>query len=466
MSNMKDNEIKIKRKINKIDVTTDNLTGRGGLALFVKYLSAVEIYPLLIELFGSLRKNKKGLAVWNIFKQIFCWLYDGTSRHMRYFDQLKQDRGYAGVLENSDEEMLSSHQVKRFFKSFSWLCGGKFRKLLKRLFIWRLKIEKPQEIQLTIDTMVMDNNEAEKRHGVEPTYKKRKGFQPIQIIWKSKIVDGIFRGGKKHSNYGHTVVNMVTDLVKLIRREYSAEVTIILRLDSGFLDEKNLRAFDKLGIGFICTGKMYAGVKDYVSTVSEEQWSRYDNGHQEWDYLEFGNRCDKWKRFYRAFYTRPFYEGQQRLLDFARPDNVILTNIGVNSEVLVHCSAQRQRELLNAQWIIASHHQRGADELPHRGLKDFGFEELPFKRFPANTALYYCMLISFFLFETFKEDVLVEVIPIGSYATTVRRKALDFAAKIVATGGQIILKVTKAVMDNLRFDTLWQRCQNAPPIMT
>ena len=65
-----------------------------------------------------------------------------------------------------------------------------------------------------------------------------------------------------------------------------------------------------------------------------------------------------------------------------------------------------------------------------------------------------------------KEDVLVEVIPIGSYATTVRRKALDFAAKIVATGGQIILKVTKAVMDNLRFDTLWQRCQNAPPIMT
>jgi hypothetical protein len=39
------------------------------------------------------------------------------------------------------------------------------------------------------------------------------------------------------------------------------------------------------------------------------------------------------------------------------------------------------------------------------------------------------MLISFFLFETYKEDVLKEVIPIGSYATTVRRKVLDFAAK-------------------------------------
>lgn len=50
--------------------------------------------------------------------------------------------------------------------------------------------------------------------------------------------------------------------------------------------------------------------------------------------------------------------------------------------------------------------------------------------------------------------------PVGSYATTVRRKTLDFAAKIIDTGRQLILKVTKAVMDNLRFDVLWERCQN------
>ncbi len=55
---------------------------------------------------------------------------------------------------------------------------------------------------------------------------------------------------------------------------------------------------------------------------------------------------------------------------------------------------------------------------------------------------------------------------ISSYATTVRRKALDFTAKIVKTGGEIILKVTKAVMDNLRFETLWQRCQSPIPIIT
>ena len=463
---MKKNVFKSKCKINEIGVTNDTLTGRGGMALFVKYLGSVDIYSILEGSFGSVRKNKKGLPVWNIFKQIFCWFYDGTSRHLNSFDQLRRDEGYASVIENCHEEMVSSHQIKRFYKSFSWVCGGPFRKILRKMFIWRLRLEKPDVIDLTLDTMVMDNDEAQKRYGVQPTYKKVKGFQPLQAIWNGKIVDAIFRGGKKHSNYGNSVVNMMRDLVRVIRKEYREAVTIIIRLDSGFFDEKILRECDELGIGFICTGKMYKGVKEYVGVQSDDQWEVYSNRNQDWQYLEFGYRCESWEKFYRAIYTRLSCEGEQRLLDFARPDNVILTNIGVNPKVLVNCGTKgEERRLANTETIIESHHMRGADELPHRGLKDFGFEELPFKRFVPNSVVYYCMLISFFLFETFKEDVLEEVLPIGSYATTVRRKALDFAAKIIGTGRQLILKVTQAVMDNLRFDVLWLRSQTPIPII-
>jgi hypothetical protein len=126
---------------------------------------------------------------------------------------------------------------------------------------------------------------------------------------------------------------------------------------------------------------------------------------------------------------------------------------------------QIRKELTRVESIIYSHNQRGADELPHRGLKDFGFEELPFKRFSPNTAFFYCMLISFFLFETFKEDVLKEVLPVASYAMTVGRKVVDFAAKIITTSRGIILRVTQSVMEKLCFDRLWERCQN-PPLIT
>ena len=455
---------KSKCKINKVDVTGDTLTGRGGLAIFVRYLSQVNIYVLLFNCFSHLRRSEKGQPIWNIFKQVFCFFYDGTSRHWVYFDQLKRDEGYAAVIENSPEEMMGSHQVKRFFKAFSWLCGGVFRRILKRLFIWRLKIERPEEIELTIDLMIMDNDEAAKRHGVEPTYKKVKGFGSLQILWNRKVVDAIFRGGSKHSNSGHTVVNMVTEFVRLIWREYRSDVPILLRMDSGFFDEDNLVALERLNVGFICTGKIYEHVKAYVGALPEKGWKVYDNGHQEWEYIEFGYRYDSWKRYYRAIYTRPAYEGEQRLLDFARPDNILVTHLGVNPEVVRGCGSPRGKELVQVESIIHSHHQRGADELPHRGLKDFGFEELPFKRFTPNTAFFYCMLISFFLFETFKEDVLEEVLPVASYATTVRRRVVDVAAKIITTSRGIILKVTQAVMENLRFDKLWEKCQNPIPI--
>src|SRR5438552_15787505 len=94
--------------------------------------------------------------------------------------------------------------------------------------------------------------------------------------------------------------------------------------------------------------------------------------------------------------------------------------------------------------VTAWSHQRGADELPHRGLKEFGCEQLPFKRFATNQAYYYLMLISFFLFESFKEDNLKDILPIHSYATTLRRKLVDLAAKVVRTGHEVILKVTQA----------------------
>ena len=169
---MKQKGNKSKCRINKIEVTQDTLTGRGGMAPFVRYIEKVGICNILLSLFGYIRKSKKGASIWNIFKQVLCFFYDGTSRHISYFDQLKDDAGYAAVIENSEEEMVSSHQVKRFFKSFSWLCGRIFRKILKQLFIWRLRIEKPERIELTVDTMVLDNDEADKRQGYSPPIKK------------------------------------------------------------------------------------------------------------------------------------------------------------------------------------------------------------------------------------------------------------------------------------------------------
>lgn len=454
-------------RISKVETTEDTLSSRGGLALFVRYLDSISILNLLLPKLGFLKKNTKGAPMASILKQVLCFFFDGTSRHLTYFDELKKDPGYAAVIETRPEEMVSSHTVKRLLRAVPPFCAAPFRWILQRLFVWRLCLDKPEVILLTLDTMVMDNDEALKREGCEPTYKKKKGFQPLQLIWEGKIVDAIFRSGSKHSNYDKHVIWLTKTVVHLIRRHYRRDVPIILRLDSGFFDEDNFKAFDELEIGFIATGKTYDSIKKTVAAIPPAGWTTYDNGRQQWSYASFDYRCESWSKelSYPALYTRPKYEdGGQELLEFARPDNIILTNMTAESPVISGMPEEIGKYWLSKDGLIAGHHARGADELPHRGLKDFGSEELPCKKFGANTAWYYLMLIAFFLFETFKEDVASEILPMGCYATTVRRRLVDMAAKIVRSGRTIVLKVSKSAMETLRLDILWERCLLAPEI--
>ncbi len=430
--------------------------------MFVRYLRNIAIYPVLERLFGSIRKNAKGQPVAEIFKQVFCFLLDGTSRHLVYFDALKQDEGYAAAIETAPAQMLSSHAVKRFFGAFSWYRIWLFRTLLKQLFRWRLQMRQPEVVVLGMDTMVMANDEARKRHGVEPTYKKVNGFQPLQLTWEGLVIDAVFRGGSKHSNDGDTALKMVEHIVRFIRQHYGEEVPIIMRLDAGFFDQELFKSFEKLQIGYICGGRIYEELQTLAEKAGTGQWRPYRNRQQVWDYLELGDRRRTWKTFRRAFLCRPVTEGRQRLLDYVRPLSIFYTNLGMGQAIDERLAAVGRKHYLGAQGIIASYHGRGADELVHRGLKDFGFEELPFLRFAPNAALYYTMLVAFVLFACFKEDVCGDVIPVEAYATTLRRRLIDVAAKIVRHAGKTILKVAAAAMEQLQFAALWAR-SSAPP---
>lgn len=111
---------------------------------------------------------------------------------------------------------------------------------------------------------------------------------------------------------------------------------------------------------------------------------------------------------------------------------------------------------------MALYHGRGRDELVHRALKDFGFEQLPFQRFMPNTAFYYVLAITFFLFEAFKRDVAADLMPPTAFATRLRRRLIDVAGKLVRSGRQVLLKVTAAAYAALGWEALWARSA-APP---
>ena len=453
-------------KIQRIEATSDRLTGRAGLTLFVEYLHNISIFPWIEKWFGKIRKSSKGLDVVELFKQILCFMIDGTSRRLTYFDQISQDEGYAGSIETEKNKMASSHQIKRFFQSFAWCRIFLFRRLLHKMFIWRLQITNPEVIELGIDTMVMDNDDALCRHGVEPTYKKKKGFQPLQMNWGRFIVDAVFRSGSKHSNHGDTVQQMIRHMVVKIRRDYRWDVPIIIRMDSGFFDQKIFELCEKMQIGYLCGGKMYNDIKEVATHWKNDGWRRFNsNKKQAWQYIEFGTKRKNWKSFRRAIYCRLLHDDKKQLfLPGMRPDTIIITNIGQGQAVDAMLRRAGAEKYLESNGLVACYHNRGSDELANRALKDFGHEQLPFKRFNPNAAWYYTMLVGHFLLESFKEDVASPVIAVGAYAKTVRRKLIDIAGKIVSHSGNIVLKVSRACLENLKLPELFNRCKGVTAI--
>jgi hypothetical protein len=453
--------------VDKVEATKETLTSRAGINLFVRYLHTIQILPLFSHFFRTARKNSKGASIVELFTQLLCWHFEGTNRHLSSFDTLAKDPGYAASIETDSKRMVSSHAVKRFFNSIPLGFSTLFRMLLMRLFVWRLNINKPELIILNVDAMVMDNDDAPKRDGANPTYKKVLGFAPLQMTWGRFIIDAIFRSGEKHSNHGNDTAKMIRRAVKQIRAKYCQDVPIIIRMDSGYCDQKLFAELELLQIGYIIGGRFFPDVKSYLGSLPRNAFDRHYGKTEEdiWEYCEFGDRRSTWKRFRRAIFWRPFLEEKRFLLPGFRPGTMIYTNLGMGQAIDEQLEKVGYEYLTKAEEIISSYHQRGADELVHRCLKDFGFEQLPFKNFAPNAAMYYSMLLGFFLYETFKEDVSNPVVPISATPTTLRRKLIDIAGKIVRTGRQVILKVADVAMDALNFKELWERCSRAPRLL-
>ncbi len=456
-------------KITKICSTSEKLSGRGGLALFLRYALKIGLYGLFSNtLSAGIVTNNKGLQLPQFLKQMFAFIMDGTDMSINGFDKKKEDTGYTALLENTTEEMASSHQIKRFFIKMQVFSNKTYNKILHALFLWRLHIENPQIIELGIDTMVLDNDSANKREGSEPTYKRKKGFQPLHICWGSFLIDVMFRRGSAHSNHGTDYTDRVKAIVFLIRKHYSKDVPILICADSGFADQKAFAVFEEeLDIHYITTGKIYKSTKEYVEELPGKSYGEITKDKAIWGYVELGNKLDTWAKFRRCVFThlRRDHKGQY-VMDFGKPDNLIYTNIGMCPKADEKLLAAGGEDYFNAETIVRKSHERGADELIHRSLKELATkEQLPFKSFGMNRAYYFLLVITHFILEAYKRDITADVIPLNVYPTTFRRRMIDFAAKITSKARTIVLRVTKTVYNEINIAQLWIRCQSPPPIL-
>jgi len=446
-------------KINHVEISDLELTGRAGMNSVLKFLENSNIINILSEKFSGFEKSSKGLSVYEFFKQIACFFFNGDNLRISEFDRLKNDLGYAAIIETSVDKMASADAISRMFDKFNLGEVAKFRSIFKTIFEVMIQKNTGSFISLTLDSMVLDNNDSKKKQGNNPTYKNVLGFQPLHLIFNGMIVDMAFRGGSTHGNSEDTAVNMIVKAISTIRKLKGDSYPIIFNMDSGFMDEELFKAIEEHNAFFICSGKKYTSIKEIVKASKDSAWRAYEGKRLTYRYLEFQSKCDAWDKKYRTFYTAlEIEENGQKRINFDDSENVIYTNLKRNAK-------EFSKDVTSSKNIISMYHGRGADELPHRGLKEFGTEIMPFKNYFANHAFYALMVINFNMFELYKKEVIQQEEFVGSYANRIRRKFIDIAGYFSKTGHQIILKINKYVADATNFLAIWNRSQTISLIL-
>ena len=206
---------------------------------------------------------------------------------------------------------------------------------------------------------------------------------------------------------------------------------------------------------------MYPNVEHAAEEATDWQTFTSPGKREIWQYTEFMSRQGTWKNARRTIYSRLIEHDRQLSLPGLDHDGVIITNLGMGGTIDGQLRQVAEEKRITARGILSSYHGRGKDELANRARKNFGHEQLPFKKFAPNAAWYYLMLVGNNLFEAFKEDVSKPVIAVTVYADTFRRQFLDTADKLLRHSGKLILKVPKTTFERLQWNRLFATCQQA-----
>ncbi|RMF58438.1 MAG: IS1380 family transposase [Calditrichaeota bacterium] len=447
--------------ISAVEPTRQLMTGRAGLALLRVYLHQRGLMPLLERVFRPFR-SRRGYPLASLLSQLLLYLMDGTRPCLRGLDEKRGDPGYARLIGVHLSQLISSHAVKRFFYRIPRAVAPALNAVLRRMFAARLqryaaertRAGRPlRTVVLAMDSKVWKQPGARVREGVCPTYRGVRGFHPLLVFWRGDVVAACFRPGNAHTHRGDDARRLLEPLFATIRRVLGPGARIFVRADAGFFDGQLFDWLAEQGVGFLIGGRWDKATRQ--ACARSRFVPLFDDGSVRVTATTFVQSRPRWSKPYRVIVTRTFRPGTQPPLLDLEPRSVFV----------LHRPGREPTAPLDLERWVRRYRRRGRDELGFRALVDFWRESLPFKRFAANQAFFFLLLLAFNLLRAFAEDSFEDPRLHRAYPTTLRRRLLDFAGRIVRRGRRWILKIPEPVYAALRLERVWVRVHHVPVLL-
>jgi len=328
----------------------------------------------------------------------------------------------------------------------------------KKLFALLVKQEKPQYIDLHIDSKVVtvygDQENTDK--GYNPQKPGRKSYhlkictvEPFGFILAIRVEPGSAVSSTGFESFYRQCVEAIPSTHFVVRT---------VRLDRGFFSEGNIKLFEADYIFFEVVAKQYKSLKEFIHSITEEDFEPF-NATETIEGASFRFSLTSW-------------EGQR---DFVVVRKLIRTEDNGQLLLFDHLHKWHYQVIchnnldMSPYEVWKDYNQRAGIELVIKEL-DYGYflTKVPTGDYLANFAYFWHSVIAYNIMLVFKRYILE-----GEWMTktisTLRKKLFDIPGRLVNRSGKMVMRVIKEfkeveLLNSLtsRMIAFYQRINPAP----
>ena len=392
------------------------ITPHAGLALLGEFAVGLELLQSVDKYLPTPGSGAGYQPCEYIFPLIL--MLNGGGRSLEDTRQIRDDEGLREILPL--ERIPSSDAFGGWLRNMGVngaLCG--LEKVNRRLLKRGMKYNGIKGYTLDIDATGI---EAEKQ-SARMTYKGFKGYMPMvgHIAENGLVVGDEFREG----NVAPASRNLA--FIKHCAQQMPKGKRITaLRSDSAAYQADIMNYCEESGIHFAIGADLDEAVLTAIEAIPENDWEPYKNG----SIAETIHSMNKTKEAFRLIVIRRPYQ----------------STIFAQEEASLKYSVIATNRTESAEGVVTWYNQRG--ECSENRIKElkigFGMERMPCGQFEANALFFRIGTLAYNLFRLFTLKTLSPSWH-RHQVQTVRWRLYQIAGKVVFHGGQVFLKVRRAM---------------------
>lgn len=409
--------------INKIEFSANNLTSYAGLYPIINYTEKSGVFQLISDNLYFNNASTESIKMKHI-KTMMSLGVIGADKLSRV-DLLKND---PIMREGFGINVTNAENVSRFLYNFSFKTTQMLRNINFLVFKKILKASKLKRITIDIDSTVenVEGNQEGAMKGYNPKKHGNKCYNGLMSFCSElkSFVTGFQRSGNAYTSNG--TAEMIKEIIAVLKDDVE---DIIFRMDSGYFSEEIIEVIESAGYHYLIKAKHY-GTFPALAYGNDEKivWDEYNEEKQ------ITSRIIKpaaWSQERNFVLTRKKKAEQkviqEKMFEYDEFDHdFYVTNMNVKSNEAVDFYKKRAT----------------CENYIKESKYDMNIGKMILNSFWANEAIFQIQMLVYNLFLMFKQEQLSK----NEYfeqIKTFRLKYIFLAAKIVKTGRQTIMKISK-----------------------